>query len=128
SCLLRCVSTYCACLLCLSFLFPLVLRRPPRSTLFPYTTLFRSIVGILQILSDKSPEYIDSLFLKDLPRSPMMNLHIRLSLFQPRFSFFKTNKGSSFRIIQMKANRFYAGSKRNGCRLLNRFRRFMNFL
>src|SRR5947207_8559900 len=28
------------------FLFFLMLRRPPRSTLFPYTTLFRSGVGI----------------------------------------------------------------------------------
>src|SRR5690606_41838121 len=29
------------CLFC--FLFLLMLRRPPRSTLFPYTTLFRSV-------------------------------------------------------------------------------------
>src|ERR1039457_7370690 len=28
--------------ICLSFLFFLMIRRPPRSTLFPYTTLFRS--------------------------------------------------------------------------------------
>src|SRR2546429_9443466 len=28
--------------MCLSFLF-LMIRRPPRSTLFPYTTLFRSL-------------------------------------------------------------------------------------
>src|SRR5436190_10340321 len=28
--------------MCLSFFFFLMLRRPPRSTLFPYTTLFRS--------------------------------------------------------------------------------------
>src|SRR2546426_9202791 len=27
----------------LSFLFFLMIRRPPRSTLFPYTTLFRSV-------------------------------------------------------------------------------------
>src|SRR5689334_23606417 len=30
----------------LSFIFFLMIRRPPRSTLFPYTTLFRSHVGI----------------------------------------------------------------------------------
>src|SRR5256885_8719436 len=30
------------CLVC-SFFFFLMIRRPPRSTLFPYTTLFRSI-------------------------------------------------------------------------------------
>src|SRR2546430_7568929 len=27
------------------FFFFLMIRRPPRSTLFPYTTLFRSLVG-----------------------------------------------------------------------------------
>src|SRR5689334_24473972 len=30
---------------CLFFLFFLMIRRPPRSTLFPYTTLFRSPLG-----------------------------------------------------------------------------------
>src|SRR2546423_12691223 len=30
-------------LICHSFFFFLMIRRPPRSTLFPYTTLFRSI-------------------------------------------------------------------------------------
>ena len=30
-----------------SFFFFLMIRRPPRSTLFPYTTLFRSILGII---------------------------------------------------------------------------------
>src|SRR3989449_6515856 len=28
---------------CISFFFFLMIRRPPRSTLFPYTTLFRSV-------------------------------------------------------------------------------------
>ena len=30
-----------------SFLFFLIIRRPPRSTLFPYTTLFRSRVNVV---------------------------------------------------------------------------------
>src|SRR3712207_8176629 len=34
----------CSCNLCNSFFF-LMIRRPPRSTLFPYTTLFRSAVA-----------------------------------------------------------------------------------
>src|ERR1017187_10428216 len=34
--------SFCACLGCLFFFF-LMIRRPPRSTLFPYTTLFRSL-------------------------------------------------------------------------------------
>src|SRR5258708_39496714 len=29
---------------CPSFFFFLMIRRPPRSTLFPYTTLFRSVI------------------------------------------------------------------------------------
>src|SRR5260221_1820350 len=29
------------------FFFFLMIRRPPRSTLFPYTTLFRSVVSVL---------------------------------------------------------------------------------
>src|SRR5689334_25350553 len=32
-----------------SFLFFLMIRRPPRSTLFPYTTLFRSQLGSTQL-------------------------------------------------------------------------------
>src|SRR5258708_28347893 len=31
------------------FFFFLMIRRPPRSTLFPYTTLFRSLPGIAQL-------------------------------------------------------------------------------
>src|SRR5438309_12001725 len=31
--------------LCHLFFFFLMIRRPPRSTLFPYTTLFRSVIG-----------------------------------------------------------------------------------
>src|SRR5205085_11984099 len=31
------------------FFFFLLLRRPPRSTLFPYTTLFRSVEGVVDL-------------------------------------------------------------------------------
>src|SRR3712207_9519877 len=37
-----CVSLATNCLQCSRFFFFLMIRRPPRSTLFPYTTLFRS--------------------------------------------------------------------------------------
>src|SRR5690242_21431302 len=33
------------------FFFFLMIRRPPRSTLFPYTTLFRSVTGIGEMAS-----------------------------------------------------------------------------
>src|SRR5690348_11545259 len=36
------ISTFLWCSGCLVFFFFLLIRRPPRSTLFPYTTLFRS--------------------------------------------------------------------------------------
>src|SRR2546422_7773466 len=40
------------------FFFFLMIRRPPRSTLFPYTTLFRSLIWILQ----RSTELVLKLF------------------------------------------------------------------
>src|SRR2546429_5827191 len=30
-----------------------MIRRPPRSTLFPYTTLFRSLITVIRLLSPK---------------------------------------------------------------------------
>src|SRR5436189_5833608 len=48
-------SVFCS-LLYLFFLFPLfflMIRRPPRSTLFPYTTLFRSDVPAIAALHDE---------------------------------------------------------------------------
>src|SRR2546425_3425832 len=36
------LSTCCWSMPCFMFFFFLMIRRPPRSTLFPYTTLFRS--------------------------------------------------------------------------------------
>src|SRR5690349_24574881 len=46
-------------LLCFLFFF-LMIRRPPRSTLFPYTTLFRSICG--RIWSIPAFAYITAIF------------------------------------------------------------------
>src|SRR6266853_2986625 len=48
----------------LSIFFFLMIRRPPRSTLFPYTTLFRSAVASAQV--QMSPE--TSRRLHDLPK------------------------------------------------------------
>src|SRR6266403_4408160 len=51
------------------FFFFLMIRRPPRSTLFPYTTLFRSVPGHCRALSrpgaparcDRSEEHTSEL-------------------------------------------------------------------
>src|SRR5438876_9312896 len=41
-----------------SVLFFLMIRRPPRSTLFPYTTLFRSVVSVgADIAFDADPKF-----------------------------------------------------------------------
>src|SRR2546427_903207 len=40
---------YCAVVCVFSFFF-LMIRRPPRSTLFPYTTLFRSVHNFREVL------------------------------------------------------------------------------
>src|SRR5256885_17011536 len=39
--------------------FFLMIRRPPRSTLFPYTTLFRSIDGELLLRAETRPVALD---------------------------------------------------------------------
>src|SRR2546422_5409687 len=38
-----------------------MIRRPPRSTLFPYTTLFRSVIGGQQHLDLALPHRVDDL-------------------------------------------------------------------
>src|SRR2546430_8936310 len=40
-------------MICLLIFFFLMIRRPPRSTLFPYTTLFRSPARVIIRLSDR---------------------------------------------------------------------------
>src|SRR5690348_18468160 len=47
---------YCPCAYD-SFFFFLMIRRPPRSTLFPYTTLFRSPAW-LKVRAPGSPNYL----------------------------------------------------------------------
>src|SRR5699024_12296710 len=44
-----CLLDYLPLSLIQSFIFFLLARRPPRSTLFPYTTLFRSLLGRAKI-------------------------------------------------------------------------------
>src|SRR4051812_49889742 len=39
-----------------SFFFFLMIRRPPRSTLFPYTTLFRSAVTLADAVAQGGPD------------------------------------------------------------------------
>src|SRR4028119_1379950 len=45
------MRTWCGARASKAVFFFLMIRRPPRSTLFPYTTLFRSIFGIMPLLA-----------------------------------------------------------------------------
>src|SRR3712207_6890264 len=56
-----------------SFFFFLMIRRPPRSTLFPYTTLFRSVLHLaFGLLRRLTPSRID------LPGRRLLTLVARL--------------------------------------------------
>src|SRR5690554_7519496 len=39
-----------------------MIRRPPRSTLFPYTTLFRSVPKDFDVVTNATPEQVRQLF------------------------------------------------------------------
>src|SRR3712207_8756461 len=54
----------------ISILFFLMIRRPPRSTLFPYTTLFRSVVAAFGQIIPKR--------ILDLPKYGCINVHASL--------------------------------------------------
>src|SRR2546430_7504792 len=45
-----------------------MIRRPPRSTLFPYTTLFRSVLGLLED-ADAGEIVYENVSVSALPRS-----------------------------------------------------------
>src|SRR5438046_5612367 len=56
-------------------LFMLLLRRPPRSTLFPYTTLFRSTAFKLTIMGNVYPVQIFGVF--DGHGGPEASIYVR---------------------------------------------------
>src|SRR5207248_11551908 len=59
------------------FLFLLLIRRPPTSTLFPYTTLFRSLgrVGIGGAGNDRDPRDLEH-HLRELPQLALIQNRI----------------------------------------------------
>src|SRR2546430_10364244 len=42
------------------FVFFLMIRRPPRSTLFPYTTLFRSLASVVSSVADQARTMLEA--------------------------------------------------------------------
>src|SRR2546430_11738767 len=47
---------------CIFFFFFLMIRRPPRSTLFPYTTLFRSLIVRFRVKPEIKPDHSQLFF------------------------------------------------------------------
>src|SRR2546430_14643839 len=48
-----------------------MIRRPPRSTLFPYTTLFRSLIGVFQRRSNDQEEVVYRLAVDGVEVEPL---------------------------------------------------------
>src|SRR5256885_17132922 len=55
------------------FFFFLMIRRPPRSTLFPYTTLFRSLSEILWLFSAAIDACVDVIGDLEAPSNGVLN-------------------------------------------------------
>src|SRR5690554_7113073 len=91
-------STFCPLFSCLHSLFHfffLMIRRPPRSTLFPYTTLFRSVVHIelgiaMPVFPALSVDIVDGhagqlvpavlqLYTRDRKSTRLNSSHVRIS-------------------------------------------------
>src|SRR3712207_7171554 len=56
-----------------------MIRRPPRSTLFPYTTLFRSLLGRFLTLAAPGRGLTSGLFLRGFP-SPTVDAETELEV------------------------------------------------
>src|SRR3712207_8292326 len=82
-------------------LFFLMIRRPPRSTLFPYTTLFRSMYTIRQVAlvgGTHGNEFTGAYLIRKFERSPAL----------VQRSTFKTLDRKSTRLNSSHANISYA--------------------
>src|SRR5947207_10807339 len=76
------------------FFFFLCARRPPRSTLFPYTTLFRSLVGVALLAAGLSFAVVAArrlrfFFGRGRPRSLAPEVAIGATGNSPRADFYK---------------------------------------
>src|SRR3712207_9160507 len=69
----------------IALFFFLMIRRPPRSTLFPYTTLFRSEEGGLVSLGSPGASRIPSAILQTLVNVLDFGMPLETAVFAPRF-------------------------------------------
>src|SRR3974390_3667875 len=61
------------------FFFFLMIRRPPRSTLFPYTTLFRSVRALVAALPERERQVLYMRFFEDRKSTRLNSSHLYIS-------------------------------------------------
>src|SRR3989454_6423895 len=76
-----------------------MIRRPPRSTLFPYTTLFRSKVRAMQIIAELEPTargaYCGAIGYVSVTGALDTNIVIRTYLVRGRDVYFQVDRKST---------------------------------
>src|SRR5436309_5117839 len=73
-----CITIY----YCIAFFFFLMIRRPPRSTLFPYTTLFRSGIktsDVIPLLQRLELHGVSELSIPDRKSTRLNSSHVKIS-------------------------------------------------
>src|SRR2546430_6814620 len=97
------------------FFFFLMIRRPPRSTLFPYTTLFRSCIRLLHSwgYSCSPLDDGDSGELRDRKSTRLNSSHSQISY--AVFCLKKKNSPGRFRCLQTRRRDAGAGTLRTVC-------------
>src|SRR2546430_1500318 len=85
-----------------------MIRRPPRSTLFPYTTLFRSVLHQLEVTEIPcqgrpfDPRYMQAVDLEETNQVPEGTV---VEVYRVGYEW----KGQTFRLAQVKVSRSAAG-------------------
>src|SRR5436190_20659071 len=98
------MTLYHTTLLCRLFFF-LMIRRPPRSTLFPYTTLFRSLdagcgTGLYGIIVSPFARRHGAALLDEMSKA--MTAHENRPIIAPAASYSGVNRSSTCKLHQTK--------------------------
>src|SRR3712207_7963181 len=83
-----------------------MIRRPPRSTLFPYTTLFRSVRELLDVLKAERPTTVEELVPGLLPLAAVQR--VLQGLLDEQVSIRDLGDRKSTRLNSSHANISYA--------------------
>src|SRR5258708_33784810 len=94
------------------FFFFLMIRRPPRSTLFPYTTLFRSVFGTAEITPLRPLE--DGLWLEALSNGPTLAFKdMAMQLLGNLFEYELGRRGEELNILGATSGHWQRGRVRH---------------